>query len=65
MRDCPCRDCPNRTITCHGKCEDYQTWKKEWEDYKIGKPDTDLMTNPSALRKYWRNLRFRNRRYRP
>ena len=25
----PCkRDCPNRSITCHSTCEDYQKWFK-------------------------------------
>ena len=29
MSECPCRDCPNRKIGCHGKCEKYQGWNKE------------------------------------
>ena len=28
---CPCKDCPNRTIDCHGKCDGYQEWSKENE----------------------------------
>lgn len=33
---CPCRGCPDRTITCHGVCKKYQDWRevfdreKEW-----------------------------------
>lgn len=26
---CPCKDCFDRTITCHGFCEDYKKWR-EW-----------------------------------
>lgn len=25
----PCKDCKNRCIGCHGKCELYHAWKKE------------------------------------
>ena len=28
---CPCKGCFDRTVTCHGRCERYQTWKKEHE----------------------------------
>lgn len=28
---CPCRDCNNRTVTCHGFCEQYKEWKT-WRD---------------------------------
>ena len=30
----PCKDCPNRHPGCHGSCEKYQTWRKEWEQLK-------------------------------
>ena len=29
---CPCKDCYNRTITCHGVCEGYQAWKAERDE---------------------------------
>lgn len=29
---CPCHGCFDRTVTCHGRCERYQSWKKERED---------------------------------
>lgn len=25
---CPCKDCKERTVECHGKCEKYQEWLK-------------------------------------
>ena len=28
---CPCRDCPNRTLTCHGFCKEYKAWK-DWRE---------------------------------
>ena len=29
MRKPPCKDCPDRHLACHDKCEKY----KEWKDY--------------------------------
>ena len=29
---CPCKECNNRTISCHGVCEEYKAWKKDHED---------------------------------
>ena len=28
----PCKGCTDRTITCHGVCRKYETWKKEHEN---------------------------------
>jgi hypothetical protein len=28
---CPCRGCTERILLCHGRCERYQEWKKEYE----------------------------------
>ena len=25
----PCYQCPNRTLSCHAKCKQYNTWKNE------------------------------------
>lgn len=30
----PCKDCPDRHLGCHDKCEKYQAFKKESLDYK-------------------------------
>lgn len=27
----PCRDCNNRTATCHATCHEYSAWKKEYD----------------------------------
>lgn len=31
MGACPCKDCFNRTVTCHGLCSLYQEWKEQHE----------------------------------
>ena len=31
---CPCKGCPDRTITCHGVCKKYHDWKKDLEERK-------------------------------
>ena len=31
---CPCRGCPDRTITCHGFCERYRDWREVFEKEK-------------------------------
>ena len=33
-KQCPCRDCKERELMCHGRCEKYQTWKTEYEAVK-------------------------------
>ena len=29
----PCKDCRNRTVTCHGVCKKYQAFRTETEAY--------------------------------
>ena len=31
-RNCPCRDCTERTLTCHSGCGKYKEWKAKLED---------------------------------
>ena len=31
MRDNPCFKCENRHSTCHSTCEEYLTWKKDYD----------------------------------
>ena len=33
MRDNPCKDCDKRHATCHSTCQDYLTWKKEYDEF--------------------------------
>ena len=32
MRYPPCKGCPRREVGCHAKCEDYKSWKAEWDE---------------------------------
>ena len=27
----PCKDCTNRTVGCHGTCEEYKAAKERWD----------------------------------
>lgn len=29
MKNSPCKDCRERQIACHDRCEKYTTWRKE------------------------------------
>ena len=63
---CPCKGCHERTITCHGVCEKFAKWKAEKaeaqrrrQEEKEKYPGVDM----TQMRKYWRNISFRKRRY--
>lgn len=30
----PCKDCPDRQIGCHGKCNNYTSWRKIVDDIR-------------------------------
>ena len=30
---CPCKDCKQRTITCHSVCREYIDWKSSLNDF--------------------------------
>lgn len=29
----PCLNCPDRHVGCHGRCEKYQSWNAEHQEY--------------------------------
>lgn len=31
MKNAPCKDCPNRVVGCHGRCQEYGEWKNGLE----------------------------------
>ena len=31
---CPCRGCPFREVGCHGRCEIYRDWVREFRERK-------------------------------
>lgn len=34
MKMCPCKDCTNRTESCHSDCTEYVSWKKELNEMR-------------------------------
>ena len=57
---CPCRGCENRTITCHGVCQEYKSWQ-EWHEgiNKKKRMETDnRQLSHGLIRKYWRNIKL-------
>ena len=62
MKKCPCRDCFDRKLLCHGQCRKYQNWKKEYEEEKAAIQE-DFPLPEHVLRKYLRSLRFQNLRF--
>jgi len=33
MKKAPCKGCTDRMLMCHGKCEKYQDWKREMNEF--------------------------------
>ena len=50
---CPCRGCTERILLCHGRCEKYQNWKKEYEESKTDFRDMPDMSK-AMKRHIWR-----------
>lgn len=42
----PCRGCSKRTVTCHGTCDDYLSWKKANDENNKRLRMKKLYTNP-------------------
>lgn len=58
----PCKkNCPNRNPYCHGKCEDYQAWKKQ-EDIKHEKLRQAKYEADSEYWSYTKKTKRRRRR---
>lgn len=30
----PCHNCPKRYPGCHASCEDYKSWKAQWDEMR-------------------------------
>lgn len=64
MTKSPCKDCFDRTITCHTVCRRYQEWKtihaEEVERARQAKENnsTSRTISDTSLRKYWQSLRY-------
>ena len=56
-KQCPCRGCTERILLCHGRCEKYQTWKKEYENAKTA-ARSEVPDFPRAMMKHaWKRMK--------
>lgn len=39
MEKPPCKDCADRYLGCHSKCEKYIDWNKRWQENKDTRQD--------------------------
>lgn len=65
MMKCPCKNCFDRKLLCHGQCKRYQEWKAELARIKAAKDaDANAITVPdNVVREYWRSMRYTARRF--
>lgn len=42
---------------CHGQCERYQTWKKDFEDLKKSNQVETYGFPPAVMRHVWRRMK--------
>ena len=54
---CPCKDCLDRTVTCHGVCQRYAEWKKEREQVSKWLRDQKPVTSEAGLKEINRQLK--------
>lgn len=54
----PCKDCPNRQIGCHSKCEKYQEYARFCEEQRQNrlKESAELETKLDHNRKAYRRV---------
>ena len=57
----PCRDCPDRVIGCHAKCERHAAWKVEHEKAKE-KHQEQLRALDTICRETYRMQRTRRKK---
>lgn len=42
---CPCKDCLDRTITCHTECDKYSKWREDLDERnRQNKPNVDAVS---------------------
>ena len=47
---CPCKGCQDRTITCHGVCQKYQSWRQNRGDVNNWLIKQRPLASESAMR---------------
>ena len=57
--ECRCKECNQRTATCHAECEHYKAWSAERQAFLKRKQiqTIDIPIPHETQRKYWKNLR--------
>ena len=55
----PCKDCLDRTITCHGVCKKYEAWKKYDADMKKWLRENAPQVNAGAVKGGIKNIKDR------
>ena len=68
MTKTPCKNCHDRTVTCHTMCRRYQEWKKTHEEEaarirETRHSDYSPTICERSIRTAWRNMLRRNRKY--
>ena len=58
---CPCRGCPDRTITCRGVCKRYQDWKQNHEDERKWIREQGPLVSDAMIKKANDNVRRKAR----
>lgn len=56
---CPCRDCFDRTVTCHGVCRKYKNWKLVLEEATIAKQKENDKYSDQAKKRMWKRRGFK------
>ena len=60
INKCPCRDCHDRTMTCHMVCRWYQDWKAMNEEQKTDEQAEREFLRPlprKSLKAWWKKLK--------
>lgn len=57
---CPCKDCQNRKVGCHGSCEAYKEFQRSREAALAAK-QKDVDANTYCIESRLRNKKARNR----
>lgn len=63
---CPCHECDERHVGCHGECRPYLEWtekRKKEAEARYAQRESSMTMNRQQLKKYWRNSRYGKQAY--
>ena len=55
-KKCPCRTCDQRRTGCHGDCEGYKEWRKDYDKNKAENTQPAHELSQSMKRHIWRRM---------